>query len=225
MFASIAIEDRAATPGAHRAISPWLTMLDEGTTRLERSDPLALFDEWYRDAWAHEADANAMACATAGADGVPTVRFVLLKGRDERGFVFYTNFESRKGIEIAARPRASLAFHWKSLRRQVRVDGPTEPVSDAEADAYFATRPRDSQVAAWASRQSAPLPQRFDLERRFARYCREFEGGPVPRPPFWSGYRVIPETIEFWLDRPYRLHERILFRRADGGWAVGRLYP
>lgn len=200
-------------------------IIDQGTNQLERADPLLLFDEWYRDAWAHETDANAMACATADAQGVPAVRMVLLKGRDAKGFVFYTNFESRKGHELGARREASLAFHWKSLKRQVRIDGVTETVSDAEADAYFASRPRDSQVAAWASRQSEPMTERFDLEKRFAHYSLKFEGRPVPRPPYWSGYRVLPRTIEFWIDRAFRLHERIVFRREGDGWTVGRIYP
>ena len=200
-------------------------MLDEGTAKLEKSDPLILFDEWYEGAWASERDANAMACATTGADGVPSVRMVLLQERDDTGFVFYTNFESRKGLEIDANPRASLVFHWKSLRRQVRIDGPVEAVSDADADAYFAARPRDSQVAAWASRQSEVLPERFDLERRFARFELKFAGQTVPRPPYWSGYRVRPECIEFWLDRPYRLHERLVFSGGPAGWSMVRLYP
>lgn len=201
--------------------------MDEGTARLERADPFELFDEWYRDAWAHERDANAMACATADGNGVPSVRMVLLKGRDERGFLFYTNFQSRKGLEIGARQQASLVFFWKSMKRQIRIDGAVEVVTEAEADAYFASRPRDSQVAAWASRQSEMMDERFDLERRFAHFSLKFEGVDVPRPPHWSGYRVLPKAIEFWLDRPFRLHERIYFERQgeNEGWTVGRLYP
>lgn len=200
-------------------------MMDDGTIRLERSDPLDLFDEWYADAWASERDANAMACATVGRDGVPSVRMVLLKGREGDGFVFYTNYESRKGIDITANPRASLVFHWKSLRRQVRVDGPVETVDEAAADAYFASRPRDSQIAAWASLQSEVLPERFELEKRFAHFEIKYRGRPVPRPPHWSGYLVRASKLEFWLDRPYRLHERIVFEPASPGWTVKRLYP
>ncbi|MDH3239184.1 MAG: pyridoxamine 5'-phosphate oxidase [Alphaproteobacteria bacterium] len=200
-------------------------MLDEGTAQLETSDPLVQFDTWYREAWASERDANAMACATADADGVPSVRMVLLKGREADGFVFYTNFGSRKGHEIGANPRASLVFHWKSLKRQVRIDGTVETVDDAAADAYFASRPRDSQVAAWASLQSEVLHERFELEKRLAHFELKFKGGPVPRPPHWSGYLVRAEKLEFWLDRPYRLHERIVFQRASREWHVTRLYP
>ncbi|MGY9005415.1 MAG: pyridoxamine 5'-phosphate oxidase [Alphaproteobacteria bacterium] len=201
--------------------------MDEGTASFEKMDPLDLFDGWYGDAWASERDANAMACATADGAGVPSVRIVLLKERDQRGFVFYTNFDSSKGLDIAANAMASLAFHWKSLKRQVRINGTVETVSDAEADAYFASRPRDSRVAAWASKQSEVLPERFELERRFAGFGLEFEGRDVPRPDYWSGYRVIPQSMEFWVDRPYRLHERIVFERGqvDADWDVSRLYP
>jgi pyridoxamine 5'-phosphate oxidase len=199
--------------------------MDEGTVTMERSDPLVLFDEWYAGAWASESDANAMACATANADGVPSVRMVLLKGREGDGFVFYTNYGSRKGLEIGANAAASLVFHWKSLKRQVRIDGPVETVDAAAADAYFASRPRDSQVAAWASLQSQVLPERFDLEKRFAHFDLKYRGRPVPRPLHWSGYLVRAGRLEFWLDRPYRLHERIVFERASEGWSVKRLYP
>jgi pyridoxamine 5'-phosphate oxidase len=190
------------------------------------TDPFALFDAWFAEATTSEPnDPNAMALATADADGRLGLRTVLLKGHDTRGFVFYTNRQSRKGADLAAHARAALLFHWKSLRRQVRIEGPVSPVSDAEADAYFATRPRDSQLGAWASDQSRPLASRALFEERFAEVKARFDGGAVPRPPHWSGYRVAPERIEFWQDRAFRLHERRLFTRADDGWAEGLLYP
>jgi pyridoxamine 5'-phosphate oxidase len=197
------------------------------------TDPHDLFDAWFAEAQASEPnDPNAMALATADAAGRPSVRMVLLKGHDRHGFVFYTNLDSRKGEDLAANPRVALLFHWKSLRRQVRVEGPVEPVSDAEADDYFATRNRDSQLGAWASEQSRPLDERAAFEARFEEMRARFEGGPVPRPPRWSGHRVIPERIEFWLDRAHRLHERRLFVRNPGsasgagdGWREGLLYP
>jgi pyridoxamine 5'-phosphate oxidase len=189
-------------------------------------DPHALFDAWLAEARSAEPnDPTAMALATADAAGRPSVRMVLMKGHDARGFVFYTNFDSRKGAELAANPRAGQLFHWKSLRRQVRVEGPVEPVDDAEADAYFATRSRDSQLGAWASDQSRPLDSREAFEARYEAVRARFEGGEVPRPPRWSGWRVVPETIEFWSDRPHRLHERRLFTRERGGWREGLLYP
>ena len=191
------------------------------------ADPHALFDEWLAEAQLAEPnDPTAMALATADAEGRPSVRMVLMKGHDARGFVFYTNRRSRKGEELAANPRAALLFHWKSLRRQVRVEGAVEPVGEAEADAYFATRGRDSQLGAWASHQSRPLDARPTFEGRYQDMLRRFEGGAVPRPPHWSGYRVVPERIEFWTDRAHRLHERRLFTRAEGGgWSEGLLYP
>ena len=190
------------------------------------TDPLALFDEWFALAREKEPnDPDAMALATATPDGAPSVRMVLLKGFGSDGFVFYTNMDSRKGAEIAANPRAALLFHWKSLRRQVRVEGPVEPVSDAEADAYFATRSRDSQLGAWASYQSRPLDARSTFEKRYEDMRRRFDGQDVPRPARWGGFRVKPEVIEFWDDRPHRLHERRVFTAAVDGWKEGLLYP
>ena len=190
------------------------------------TDPLALFDEWFALAREKEPnDPDAMALATATPDGAPSVRMVLLKGFGSDGFVFYTNMDSRKGAEIAANPRAALLFHWKSLRRQVRVEGPVEPVGDAEADAYFATRSRDSQLGAWASYQSRPLDARSTFEKRYEDMRRRFEDQDVPRPARWGGFRVKPEVIEFWDDRPHRLHERRVFTAAVDGWKEGLLYP
>ena len=190
------------------------------------TDPFALFDDWLADAYVAEPnDPEAMALATADAAGTPSVRIVLLKGHGPDGFVFYTNQRSRKGAELAANPRAALLFHWKSLRRQVRIEGPVEGVSEAEGDAYFASRARDSQLGAWASDQSQPLDSRTTFERRFEEMKRKYEGQDVPRPPHWGGYRVVPESIEFWTDRPHRLHERRLFTRSGDGWTEGLLYP
>lgn len=190
------------------------------------TDPHLLFEQWYALARESELnDANAMALATAGREGRPSVRMVLLKGHDDRGFVFYTHQDSRKGKELEANPAASLLFHWKSLRRQIRIEGAVSPVSAEEADVYFATRSRDSRLGAWASDQSRPLDRRETFERRYEEMRARFEGGEVPRPPRWSGYRVVPERIEFWTDRAHRLHERRLFTRTASGWAEGLLYP
>lgn len=194
----------------------------------EAGEPVALFSEWLEEAKGSEPnDANAMSLATVDADGMPNVRMVLLKGHDEDGFVFYTNFESRKGTELLSSMKAAVNFHWKSLRRQVRIRGPVETVSDAEADAYFASRPRDSRIGAWASQQSRPLESRFALEKAVAKYAAKHAIGEVPRPPYWSGFRIIPIYMEFWHDRPFRLHDRVAFhRQAPGdGWSKQRLYP
>lgn len=189
-------------------------------------DPLVLFDAWFAEAKASEPnDPDAMALATATPDGRPSVRMVLLKAHGPEGFTFYTNADSRKGEELGAVPRAALLFHWKSLRRQVRIEGTVEEVSAAEADAYFATRSRDSQLGAHASDQSRPLDTRAHFEERYEEAKRRFEGGDVPRPPRWTGFRVSPERIEFWTDRPHRLHERRLFVRDGGRWTEGLLYP
>ena len=198
---------------------------------MSQTDPFALFSAWFAEARETELnDSNAMALATADGEGRPAVRMVLLKGHGPDGFVFYTNQQSRKAADIGANPQAALLFHWKSLRRQVRIEGPLGVVSDAEADAYFASRSRDSQLGAWASDQSRPLDSRATFEARFAEAQARFEGGPVPRPPHWGGYRLTPTRIEFWRDREHRLHERRLFVRdgtsgPEGGWSEGLLYP
>lgn len=190
------------------------------------TDPHLLFDQWLAEARALEPnDPEAMALATATADGRPSVRMVLLKGHDGRGFTFYTNLQSRKAEELAGNGQAALLFHWKSLRRQVRIEGAVTPVSDAEGDAYFASRARDSQLGAWASDQSRPLDSRATFEARYEAMRERFAGIEVPRPPHWSGYRVVPERIEFWQDREHRLHERRLFVRTESGWQEGLLYP
>lgn len=190
------------------------------------TDPFDLFDAWYREARETEInDSNAMALATADAEGRPSVRMVLLKGHDPNGFVFYTNQRSRKGAQLAANGHVALLFHWKSLRRQIRIEGPISPVTAAEADAYFASRARDSQLGAWASLQSEPLDRRETFEARFEDARARYEGQDVPRPPHWGGYRVTPERIEFWEDRAHRLHHRRLFLRQQDGWSEGLLYP
>ena len=189
-------------------------------------DPLALFDAWYEEAKTAEInDPEAMALATATPDGRPSVRTVLLKGHGPEGFTFYTNAGSRKGEELAGNPHAALLLHWKSLRRQVRIEGVVDEVSPGEADIYFATRGRDSQIGAWASDQSRPLDRRETFEARCDEVRARFEGRDVPRPPRWTGFRVKPERIEFWTDRPHRLHERRLFTRTETGWAESLLYP
>lgn len=191
-----------------------------------RDDPFKLFAEWLEAATASEPnDPTAMALATVDATGLPDVRMVLLKGFDAAGFVFYTNLESRKGEQLAAVPKAALCFHWKSLRRQVRVRGRTEAVEPQEADAYFATRPRLSRIGAWASRQSRPLDGRLALEKAVALYTARYAAGSIPRPPHWSGFRLVPQEIEFWRDGAFRLHDRLRFTRARDGWLREALFP
>lgn len=192
----------------------------------DRDDPFSLFADWFADAKRKEPnDPNAMALATADETGLPDVRMVLLKDFDADGFVFYTNLESAKGLQIGANPQAALCFHWKSLRRQVRLRGAVEPVTPDEADAYFASRARDSRIGAWASKQSRSLESRFALEKAVAREAARFGLGTVPRPPHWSGFRLKPQHFEFWRDRPFRLHDRLVFDRRDAGWTSSRLYP
>lgn len=204
--------------------SGWLTEGDLG----DSDEPMRLFSAWLDEAKASEInDPNAMALATVDTGGVPNIRMVLMKGFDTRGFVFYTNRNSQKGQELGGDPQAGLNFHWKSLRRQVRIRGPVTEVTDAESDAYFATRPRMAQIGAWASQQSSPLESRFALEKAVAVQTAKHPVGAVPRPPYWIGYRVAPVVMEFWRDMPFRLHERIEFRRnsPDAEWSKTRLYP
>jgi pyridoxamine 5'-phosphate oxidase len=195
---------------------------------VEAEEPFDLFRSWFAEAEKSEInDPNAMALATADADGLPDARMVLLKGWSPEGFVFYTNDQSAKGLQLKANMQAALLFHWKSLRRQVRARGPVTPVSDAEADAYYASRPRDSRIGAWASQQSRPLESRFALEKSVAQYAAKFAVGDIPRPPYWRGFRVTPLAMEFWSDRPFRLHDRVRFERdsAEATWRKNRLYP
>ena len=196
---------------------------------VEASEPFALFTNWWKDAGESELnDPNAMALATVDKDGLPDVRMVLLKDFDEQGFVFYTNYESTKGQEILGSMKAAICFHWKSLRRQVRVRGIVEKVSNEEADHYYQSRARGSRIGAWASKQSRPLESRFALEKAVAEYTAKFAIGAIPRPPYWSGFRIKPLSIEFWHDRPFRLHDRVLFTREAldaQSWNKQRLYP
>ncbi|MCK5166598.1 MAG: pyridoxamine 5'-phosphate oxidase [Rhodospirillaceae bacterium] len=191
-----------------------------------KQDPIKLFENWLLDAEKSEPnDPTAMTLATVNAAGMPQARMVLLKGVDAEGFVFYTNLGSDKAKDLSSNPVAALVFHWKSLRKQVRISGSVEPVSEAEADEYFASRPRDSRIGAWASKQSQPLEGMFELEVRVAKFVAKYAVGDIPRPEFWSGFRIKPKTIEFWSDRPFRLHEREVYNKTKNGWSVQRIYP
>lgn len=192
----------------------------------EYESPFELFDTWFSDAKESEtSDPNAVAIATVSDEGKPSVRMVLLKSVDEQGFVFYTNLGSRKAHHIQTNGNIAMCFHWKSLKRQVRVEGAVVPVSEEEADAYFGSRPKMSQIGAWASKQSQKLEGRLQLEKRIAEYTAKFNIGTVPRPEFWSGFRLVPEMVEFWQDQTFRLHDRVVYERVDGGWATHRLFP
>ncbi|WP_173931038.1 pyridoxamine 5'-phosphate oxidase [Chelativorans sp. Marseille-P2723] len=199
----------------------------KNTQTTERDEPFRMFGEWLKEAERSEPnDPNAVALATVDPDGMPNVRMVLLKGYDNRGFVFYTNFESTKGVEILSSMKAAMCFHWKSLRRQVRIRGSVEKVSNEEADAYFASRPRGSRIGAWASKQSRTLESRYALEKAVAGYTAKFSVGEIPRPDYWSGLRIKPMSIEFWQDKQFRLHDRLVFSATDDGrWTTTRLYP
>ena len=195
--------------------------------RIEERDPFEVFAAWFDEAkQCGLSEPTAIALATADATGAPSLRMVLLKEHGPDGFVFYTNYESRKGRELLANPRAALCFHWMPLGRQVRIQGRVEQVSDAEADAYYGSRERDSRIGAWASQQSRPMKTRYDLEKAVAKFAAKYAIGDIPRPPYWSGFRIVPHLIEFWTQKPFRLHERIVFERPDGGeWTTSRLFP